>query len=442
MSNPPKPSNSDPSTEPFNSREGDEGAGDQESKGAVQRKGCLDRWFSPMDKGSFRAGVLSLTATAIGGGVLTLPYVCKTCGIGLGLIMLFLGFLSALWSFSLLVKANERAGGCKTYKEFCTKCGGRGLHLAYDFSVIFTIFGSLIGYQVIVADMVQAVLRGFGCTNPEELRLYHIIGTSIIVIFPICLLWSINTLRYATLLSIGAVIYTSILLIVELPFYWDSEKAEKEIKYFYFSPEIFGAFGITFFAFYCQVGFFPAIENLEKYDTLHINKLVKRSLYFDIFFYSIIAITGYLSTFESTPDLVVTRKPFPPYSYDVFLMIAQISIAGALCITIPLNFVPLRTSIFNHIFSNQELTYTKTILASGIFTIASGILTVFLPDITSVLSIVGGIGCVAISYVIPLLAYLSTFPELRLTGYINILIGAVISALGVGSALNGLIKAL
>ena len=34
---------------------------------------CLGRWFGRMDKGSFRAGIFSLTATAIGGGNVFVP---------------------------------------------------------------------------------------------------------------------------------------------------------------------------------------------------------------------------------------------------------------------------------------------------------------------------------------------------------------------------------
>ena len=33
------------------------------------QRGCLSRWFGKMEEGSFRASVLSLTATAIGGGI-------------------------------------------------------------------------------------------------------------------------------------------------------------------------------------------------------------------------------------------------------------------------------------------------------------------------------------------------------------------------------------
>jgi len=70
----------------------------------------------------------------------------------------------------------------------------------------------------------------------------------------------------------------------------------------------------------------------------------------------------------------------------------------------------------------------------------SSFLTLFIPNITTVFSVVGGIGCVAISYLIPLLAYLAVFPEDKLKGYLFIFIGSVISAIGVGSALNGVLR--
>ncbi len=82
-------------------------------------------------------------------GVLTLPYVCKLCGLGLGVTMLFLGYVATMWSFYMLMQANERTGGHKTYKDFCLACGGKKLFLGYDTVVIMTIFGSLLGYQVI-----------------------------------------------------------------------------------------------------------------------------------------------------------------------------------------------------------------------------------------------------------------------------------------------------
>jgi len=82
-------------------------------------------------------------------GVLSLPYVCKLCGLALGLILLLLGYSASAWSFSLIIKTDVKSGGFKSFKEFCLNTGGRKLMIFYNLVVIFTIYGTLIGYQVI-----------------------------------------------------------------------------------------------------------------------------------------------------------------------------------------------------------------------------------------------------------------------------------------------------
>ena len=126
--------------------------------------------------------------------------------------------------------------------------------------------------------MIQGVLNDFNVQDYQTYKPYHILATSVFIIFPVCLLKNVNNLRYATLVSIAAVLYTCLLLLVELFFYWDLEKAKKEIVWFKFDANFFSAFGITFFAFYCQVGFFPALENLSKLDKAHISKVSGRHI--------------------------------------------------------------------------------------------------------------------------------------------------------------------
>jgi len=67
-------------------------------------------------------------------------------------------------------------------------------------------------------------------------------------------------------------------------------------------------------------------------------------------------------------------------------------------------------------------------------------LTIVIPDITTVLSVVGGVGCVTICYIMPLLAYLSVFHDQKVKCAIFILIGSLLAAIGSASALNGVLK--
>lgn len=125
--------------------------------------------------------------------------------------------------------------------------------------------------------MVQGLMKDFDVTEPEKYKVLHIFLISLVILFPLCMSKDVTTLRYGTLISIGAVAYSSILLLVELFYFWDTKRASKQIKYFVFNEDFFSAFGITFFAFYCQVNFFPSLENMTKRDKVHIKKVI---LYF------------------------------------------------------------------------------------------------------------------------------------------------------------------
>lgn len=74
----------------------------------------------------------------------------------------------------------------------------------------------------------------------------------------------------------------------------------------------------------------------------------------DLIFYTIIILTGYLATYDSTPDIVVKRGPPPGYEKDYFIMFSQVAIAGAVCITIPINFIALRKEVYNLFFKGAE----------------------------------------------------------------------------------------
>ena len=64
-----------------------------------------------MHKGSLRGSIFALMSTAIGAGILSLPYVFKEVGIILGIIFLSIGAISTYYAIVFLsVESNK----CKT----------------------------------------------------------------------------------------------------------------------------------------------------------------------------------------------------------------------------------------------------------------------------------------------------------------------------------------
>lgn len=81
-------------------------------------------------------------------------------------------------------------------------------------------------------------------------------------------------------------------------------------------------------------------------------------------------------------------------------------------------------------------------MAAFLFASTTCVFTIFVPGISVVLGVVGGIGCVALAYVIPTMAYLHFFPANVKTCIVNILVVSVLAGIGIGAAINSLYKAM
>ncbi len=79
-------------------------------------------------------------------------------------------------------------------------------------------------------------------------------------------------------------------------------------------------------------------------------------------------------------------------------------------------------------------------MGSIIFTASTGFFTIYMPGILSVLGIAGGLGCVAVAYVVPLMGYLFTHPENKKTRALYIAIGAVLVFIGFCSFANSVMQ--
>jgi VIT1/CCC1 family predicted Fe2+/Mn2+ transporter len=68
------------------------------------RRSFVDRTFSPLQKGSIRGSIMSMVSAAVGGGVLSLPYVFCLSGWAVGVALILLGAGAGIWSNSLIAE--------------------------------------------------------------------------------------------------------------------------------------------------------------------------------------------------------------------------------------------------------------------------------------------------------------------------------------------------
>lgn len=69
------------------------------------RRTFFNRAFGKLNKGSLRGSILALCASAIGSGVLSLPFVLKNSGWFIGLMLIIIGAIAACWSLLMIAEA-------------------------------------------------------------------------------------------------------------------------------------------------------------------------------------------------------------------------------------------------------------------------------------------------------------------------------------------------
>ena len=143
-----------------------------------------------------------------------------------------------------------------------------------------------------------------------------------LVLFPLCLKRDISAFRYAALLSIGALLYTTVVLTIQLPSYYEHYSTISKMTPMYFDFNIFTGCAMCFYAYTCQIQMLPIYSELVNPHYPRMAKVINRAMGIDCFFYLTIAIVGFMSELEDTAQLVLERDVLPGAGTNYTLIIA------------------------------------------------------------------------------------------------------------------------
>ena len=104
-----------------------------------------ERTFSKLSTGSIRGSIFALSASAIGAGVLSLPYVLRLTGYVAGVLFMCLGALAAEWSLSLLAHLAVHHN-LPNFSGITMAAGGKPLTKMLAWCILLFMFGALISF--------------------------------------------------------------------------------------------------------------------------------------------------------------------------------------------------------------------------------------------------------------------------------------------------------
>ena len=165
---------------------------------------------------SISQSTFNLVKNVAGAGVLSLPAgVAAGTGLAPALIILVaLGSYSA-YTFNLLGRMCEKTGQT-TFKGLGEATRGPQFGTLMDVCCTLKTFFSCLAYSLVIADSFSAILCTAGAPAIFAARNSVLFGITGCILLPLCLLRNLAVLSYTSLLGSGAMLYTTIFMVIRL----------------------------------------------------------------------------------------------------------------------------------------------------------------------------------------------------------------------------------
>ena len=385
------------------------------------KRSLFNKIFGPMEAGSIRGSIFNMVILSLGTGMFALPKYMSNTSLFLACFLIIGICFAVWWSLLLLSKACEK-NKIYNYSKLIELLYGKIFSLIYDIIVILYSFGVLILFNCIIFSNLGEALYGIyyyvqydtlqkflnnSFWNEWYIKVLLPYASSIIIVYPMCLIKDVSKLRIISLIGVINIIGLIIIVIYQSKDYIKKENIENNINYFDIKKGFQGDFdtlhfiSCIFYASCFHIGCVPVINTLTNNVQRRIEKAIRRTILIDIFFYLVIAVVGYLSCPIDTPSLIIQRPTIKPHDSDIVMGIGKIGFVFTFFTKLPNTYSSLRITLFDKIWGTTEITDTKNYIVTFIVIIVCVTCSILYSDISSYIKIMGGLFSTLVGFLFP-----------------------------------------
>ena len=410
-------------------------------------KDCLQRYFGAIKGGSLRGSVFAFASISFGSGLLSFPIAIAKTGPVVGLILFILVTLLSYWTLDIFMMAGRKLKKLD-FSELVLHTMGNKMRIVADISNITLCLGVIMSYQYIVSVFSFELLKDLfdydpGTTNswPKFIQMF---GCMVLFQVPLSLLKNVSKLQYASILGSFTLIYTIIVVCIEMPFYLQNyfKDPKHEVSNIWFVKldwNVLDSVAIFYYGYCAHNGIFQVYQDLSRPSRRRMKKVLNGAVIMEVIMYFFMAMGGFLSEFYDCQDVFIRRPDLPGFN-DYFMKVAKILIIVCLHCTMAINYNIMRDSI-NFMFNDNKPMRTLIDATVTIFIyIASNTLTFFVTNVSQILNFIGGISTVVISTFLPIMIHVLTSDQ-KMSHYTNItklVICFIFSGLGIAATVKGI----
>jgi amino acid permease len=308
------------------------------------------RAFGRIEPGALRGAIFNLISSAVGAGCLALPLIFYRQGIIGTIFLLCLSFAISYVGVINIAKASDRFQ-IYNYSLLTENVLGRRWKLLFDIGLIVAQLGTIIGYQILIGDIIPGTLQYFNINFDTKTERYIImIATNVLIVTPLGLLKTLTELRFASLVTMAALSYILLVIIVEFKFYAESNVYENNVNWFNLDLSIITSMNVCLYSFSCHMNVIQVYDELHNRNLKRMQKVAFRSLLLLLVPYILLGLFGYLSTLNNTPEIFLNRAKAPSISNDWVMTSCKFLMMIILIIGLSFNIPSARSVVIKNIF--------------------------------------------------------------------------------------------
>lgn len=350
-------------------------------------------------KGTVASSIINLLATAMGGGLLSLPRALAECGVVLGGFFLLGAGVSCAYTLVILVMCarDSKRNSFESNAEFFI--GPIGARLTNVCLILVLVLASA-AMSVIMKDLAPLVLRSF--LGSSKLLEDHLVALYMnVLMFPLAAQKEINVLRYTSFCALFCLGYFFACLIVK---FFQDPHVEPTVVAINPNVEMLEGLPIMFSAFLCQFNIFKIDYELKPECKKKITQVILISIpLMACMVYVIGGLIGYLLL-----GTTVQNDLLKNWANDEKFTIARLMLSLTNMFKLPLLMIPLRESIID-MFKLDKETWDRPALryplCFALMSLQFGI-ACSLSSLSKVLALIGCTAGILISFVLPSMMFL------------------------------------
>jgi len=328
----------------------------------------------------------------------------------MGLVLMLLGALLAVLTLELLVSCALNTG-ITSYSGLTLKVFGFRVAKACEAAMIIYCFGSCVGYLIIIGSCLDALLASSLSNLPAIFtKDFNLLLITTLVVLPLTCLKDLSKLRYASLVSVAAMLYLSTAVVVRAvvvgPDLFQPLASMDDVLYARFDGGFPKSACLVFFAYASHMNLLGVHAQVTNPSMRRMTKVTRRSVLLELILYCAFGGFGYLSFHDVTCGNVLQNYP----KDDLLFVIARIAVVCSLSVVCPLIFSPAHADVDRLLFTNLPFSWPRHILVSFVLVAMALVLAIFIPEVSVVFGLLGATMSILFCFALPIMLFIYTSP--------------------------------